>query len=55
VNASFMHIPHTRFRLWPNFEKRSVWTNENVEMFKVPLGLHTKAEVQRTSPPKEPR
>jgi hypothetical protein len=32
-----------RFRLWPNFERRSVWTNENVEMSKVrPLGLHTR-------------
>jgi hypothetical protein len=43
VNASFMHIPHTRFRLWPNFEKRSVWTNENAEIPKVhPLSFHTR-------------
>jgi hypothetical protein len=32
-----------RFRLWPNFERRRVWTNENVELPKVrPLGLHTR-------------
>jgi hypothetical protein len=32
-----------RFRLWPNFERRSVWTNENAKMPKVrPLGLHTR-------------
>jgi hypothetical protein len=32
-----------RFKLWPNFERRSVWTNENAEMPKVrPLNLHTR-------------
>ena len=32
-----------RFTLWPNFERRSISTNENAEMPKVrPLGLHTR-------------
>ena len=34
-----------RFRQWPNFERRSVWTNENTEMPKVrPLGIHTRGQ-----------
>ena len=45
-----------RFTLWPNFERRSVWINENAEMPKVrPLDFTLEAEVQRMSPPKEPR
>ncbi|KAG0572036.1 hypothetical protein KC19_VG064000, partial [Ceratodon purpureus] len=44
------------FRLWPNFKRRSVPTNEIRENHKVsPLGLYTKAKVQRTSPPKKLR
>ena len=40
----------------PNFNRRSVLTNENAEMPKVhPLGLPLEAEVQRTWPPKELR
>ena len=57
------HMYHTyvrmlkgQFRLWPNFERRSVWTNENVELPKVrPLGLHTRGRSPKGVPPKEPR
>jgi hypothetical protein len=45
-----------QFTLWPNFQRRSVWTNENAKFPKVVLSAFTlEAEVQRTSPPKEPR
>jgi len=47
IHVDFISILHLdtlgRFRLWPNFERRSVWTNENAKMPKVrPLGLHTR-------------
>ena len=36
------------FRLWPTFERRSVWTNQNAEMPKVrPLGLHTRGRTPK--------
>ena len=41
----FHEVTKGRFRQWPNFERRSVWTNENAEMSKVrPLGLHTRGQ-----------
>ena len=45
-----------RFTLWPNFERRSIWTNkmQNCPKF-VLLAFTLEAEVQRMSPPKVPR
>ena len=42
------------FILCPNFERPSVWTNENSEMSKVqPLGLYTKGKSSNDIAPKE--
>ena len=45
-----------RFRLWPNFERKSVLINENAEMPKIVLSVFTlEAKVQRTSFSEESR
>ena len=56
TNSTSSSVTKGCFTLWPKFERRSVWTNENAEMPKVVLLVFTlKAEVQRMSPPNEPR